>query len=122
VNFTTGLGADACWPGEQSEAQKIASGGFAWRSALMTLTSNRSPFFPREGPTGEQCTFVRSSDRCESEDWPVIFDNLGVGRFGQHYAVTEDLSAKMAFILFPRPRYELVTSAAYSWFSSFTPL
>ena len=38
-----------------------------------------------------------------------------------HYAVTEDLSAKMPFILFPRPRYELVISAAYSWFSSFTP-
>ena len=32
------------------------------------------PFF-KEGPTGEQCTFLYSSNRCDTENWPVIFDH-----------------------------------------------
>jgi len=73
VNFTTDWAQVHVDADSNPQEDKIAPGGFAWLSALMTLTSNRSLFFPREGPTGERYTFLRSSCRCDSDDWPVIF-------------------------------------------------
>src|SRR5215469_7541423 len=43
-----------------------------------------------------------------------IADNLGTSRFGQHYAVTEDLSAKIPFIPFTRPHYELLHALTFT--------
>jgi len=38
-------------------------------------------FFSREGPPGEPCTFLRSSYRCDSGDWPVITDDTFIDEF-----------------------------------------
>ena len=55
-----------------------------WRFCLtfgsQPLTSNCNPFFSKEGPIGEPCTLLRSSYRCDSDDWPVIFGNSETGK------------------------------------------
>ena len=70
--------------------------------SLKTLTSNRRPFFSREGPPGEPCTFLRSSYRCDSgdwPDWPVIIDNPGVhpSMITSAFSMSRSLESRFVF-------------------------
>jgi hypothetical protein len=38
----------------------------------------------------------------------AVSTQVFTNEIGQHYGITEDLSAKMPFSLFPRPHYELL--------------